>query len=456
MTIFCVGIGGIGLSGIAQILKAEGHRVFGSDSSVSSITDDLIKSGIPVFAEHKKEHIDQSVGLLIYSEAVPESNPEREQARELHVPAINYAEALGMVTKGKKVIAITGTHGKTTVTGMLTTILLEAGLDPSIIVGSTLPILDHKNFRIGKSELFLTEACEYRDNFQELTPEIMLINTLEPDHLDYFKTAKRYYASFQKLAEKLPAQGTLIMFENDVKKLNLDGVVANKIVIECEISPCALKTGLSRNDRPLKLLIPGKHNQHNALAALTVAKVLRVPEDLALKALSHYEGAARRFEFKGKVHGAELYDDYAHHPSKVRATLQAAREKFPHEKIVAVFQPHQFSRTREFFVDYTKAFEAADEAWITDIYEARDTEQDKKSVSGQMLASAITKPRAVRHVPLQDIATSIEKSASAKTVFLIMGAGNITKIFSDIAVDEERDSSTRLNTGLVGMTNRDD
>lgn len=448
MKTFCVGIGGIGLSGVAQILKSQGHEVMGSDMAVSSITEDVANNGIMVFREHRRENVDKSIDLLIYSEAVLESNPERLIAKELGIQSINYATALGMITEGKRTIAITGTHGKTTVTGMLATILLEAGLDPSIMIGSTLPILDNKNFHIGKIDLFLTEACEYRDNFLKLAPEIMLINTLEPDHLDYFKTAERYYASFQQLAEKLPAHGTLILFADDVKKLNLNTITAKKIIIKKGIPPLAPyeAAGLGRNDttvdnhstpalRTFDLQVPGKHNQHNALAALTVVKVLGVPEDIALKALSHYEGAGRRFEFKGRVKGAELFDDYAHHPSKVKATLEAAREKFPDRKIVAVFQPHQFSRTRQFFDEYTKSFSDADEAWITDIYAARDTEQDKKSVSGEMLASSIRKPRSVRYLPIQDLPTAIEGRASRDTIFLVMGAGNIGKIFSELSFD---------------------
>lgn len=441
MKIFCVGVGGIGLSGVAQILKSEGHEVMGSDMSLSAITHDLINEGIKVFPEHKKENIDQSIDLVIYSEAISESNSERERTKELAIRSINYATALGMITEGKRTIAITGTHGKTTVTGMLATILLEAGLDPSIMIGSTLPLLDNKNFHIGKTDLFLTEACEYRDNFLKLSPEIMLINTLEPDHLDYFKTAERYYVSFQQLAEKLPENGTLVMFDGDVKTLRLDAVRARKVIIKKGIPPLAL-LGLpraqsrGRNDkRVFELQVPGKHNQHNALAALTVAKILGVPEDLALKALSHYEGAGRRFELKGRINGAELYDDYAHHPSKVKATLEAAREKFPDRKIVAVFQPHQFSRTHQFFDEYTKSFSDADEAWITDIYAARDTEQDKKSVSGQMLASSIKKPRSVRYLPIQDLPTAIEGRASRDTIFLVMGAGNIGTIFSELSFD---------------------
>ncbi len=422
MKIFCVGIGGIGLSGVAQMLRSQGHDVSGSDLSTSEITDLLRKSGIQVLHLHSEKNIDKTFDQLIYSEAVPEDNPERVRAEEFGIPQISYAHALGNLSRDKKTIAITGTHGKTTVTGMVTSILLCAKKDPNIIVGSTLRLLQNKNFRVGGSDLFLLEACEYRDNFLYLTPWIMAINTLELDHLDYFKTEERYYASFQKLAEKIPSSGTLILFQHDESKLNLENIRAHK-----KILPAHLEAQFK-----LSLQVPGAHNRHNAVMAVSIAEQLGIPEEAIRKGLESYQGAARRWEYKGEIQGAKLYDDYAHHPAKIRATINATRERYPKEKIIAVFQPHQYSRTREFFEDFTKAFSEADEVWITDIYRARDTEEDVKSVSAPKLAKAIQNPKDSKYIPLKDIPENIQKHASAGKVFLVMGAGNINSIFDHL------------------------
>jgi len=234
MKIFCVGIGGIGLSGVAQILKANNHEVSGSDLSDSELTSRLKSSGISVDHEHQKENIDDSFNLLIYSEAIPESNPERTEALRLGIKQISYAQALGMISENKKTIAITGTHGKTTVTGMLTSIFLEGDIDPTIIIGSKIDKLDNNNFRVGKGDIFLAEACEYRNNFLHLSPSIVLINNLEPDHLDFFKTPENYYDAFQKLCEKIPEDGSLILSESDKVHLDPEKISAQKKYISNE------------------------------------------------------------------------------------------------------------------------------------------------------------------------------------------------------------------------------
>lgn len=426
MNIFCVGIGGIGLSAVSQILKDQGHHVKGSDAAPSDLTQSLRASGIQVVLSHQKENLDRNFDLLIYSEAIPETNPERMKAKELGILQISYASALGMITKGKRVIAVTGTHGKTTVTGMLTDVFLKSNLDPSIVIGSKLPSLRGQNFRLGKGEFFLTEACEYRDNFLHLDPFIMLINTLEPDHLDYFKTPERYFQSFEKLAEKLPQEGALILFQDDRIKLDL-GKVKAKIIV------------LKKTDTIFYLSIPGLHNQHNARAAYEVARYIGLQEKEILEGLHSYQGSWRRFEYKGELKGAKLYDDYGHHPTEIRATLQAARELHPDKEITIVFQPHQYSRTRDFFEAFTSSFEEANEVWITDIYRARDTDEDMRLVTSKDLARAIRFPRSVRTVQLSEIPSALQASANPKKVFLMMGAGDISSIFSSIPLD--RDSS---------------
>lgn len=425
MIIFCVGIGGTGLSAVAKILKIQGHHVMGSDTTSSHITDQLTTLGIPVLYNHDEKNLPRNLDLLIYSEAIPMDNPERKAVQMKNIETISYAVALGRITAGKKLLAITGTHGKTTVTGMLTSIFLNAHKDPSVLIGSPLDLLGGQNFRLGKDDLFITEACEYRDNFLHLQPSFMVINTLEPDHLDYFKTGKRYYASFQKLAEKLPEQGWLMLFDDMVSKLDLQQVKAKKHIL----------SKAEANAFQIALQIPGKHNRRNAFVSFEAAKFFSIPDELIQKGLESYSGASRRFEYKGSIRGAKLFDDYAHHPAKVQATLQAAREKFPSKNIIAIFQPHQYSRTADFFDAYTKAFTDADQVWITDIYWARDTEEDLKRVSAEKLVSMIQTPKQSSYVPFRKISERVRHAASDNTVFLLMGAGNINTVFQELRPD---------------------
>lgn len=426
MKIYCIGIGGIGLSGVAQILRSQGHEVLGSDRSVSEITESLQKSGITVYSEHSAKHITPDLGLVIYSEAVPEQNPERLEAARLQIKSINYAQALAMVSKGKKLVAVTGTHGKTTVTGMLSSILLSAKLDPSIIIGSRLDLLDGQNFRIGSSNLFLAEACEYRDNFLELEPEIVLVNSLEPDHLDYFQTAERYYESFQRFAEKMPASGTLTLYESDQEHFDFSTI---KTTVQ-------LLSNSDADEASFDLNIPGRHNQRNAFAARSVARALGIDEKTIVQGLKTFKGTWRRFEYKGLIEGAKVYDDYGHHPTEIVATIQAAREWYPDLRLIVIFQPHQYSRTRQFFTGFAAAFKTVDEVWITDIYQARDTAEDIASVSAEKLVKAIEgHGEMTSYAPMADIPQRMKQSADEKTVFLVMGAGNIHQIFQQLSFD---------------------
>jgi UDP-N-acetylmuramate--alanine ligase len=427
MKIFCVGIGGIGLSGVAQILRSRGHEVSGSDASISSLTASLEESGIKVFSHHAESNIDESYELLIYSEAVPESNPERMKAKKLGLKSMNYAKALGMISEGKKTIAITGTHGKTTVTGMLTSILLQAGTDPSIIIGSKMDQLGGRNYRVGDSDLFLSEACEYRDNFLELHPSIVLINNLEPDHLDYFGTEEKYYASFQKMSEKIPNSGAIILWENDMKRLDFSKISAKKVILSAEDS--------LRHEFTLQ--IPGIHNQLNACAAQAVARELRISDEDIRSGLEKFKGTWRRFEWKGAINGAMVYDDYGHHPTEIRATIQAAREKYPEKNLVVVFQPHQYSRTREFFDEFATSFSGASEVWITDIYKARDSQEDIENTSAEKLSEAISQSQVSSYIPQRILPETIQTRADSETVFLIMGAGNINEVFQHLLFDPQ-------------------
>lgn len=419
MKIFFCGIGGIGMSAIAQIYQAQGHEVLGSDMSGSDITRRLEKSSMMLFTNQDAENIDESIELLIYSEAIPENHPERKKAQELGIKQINYAEGLGMLSREKQTIAITGTHGKTTVTGMLTSIFLAAKKDPTIVIGSKIDLLDMNNFRVGHSQLFLTEACEYRNNFHSLSPHVMLINNLEPDHLDFFKTPAKYYQSFQSMIEKLPPEGRLILFEGDDEHLDLAKVQANVHFIsdqQCAVCPYRLK-------------VPGKHNKKNAIAAAAVAQSIGVGEEEIRRGLENFHGTWRRFEYKGSLNGAKLYDDYGHHPTEIKATLQGAREWFPDKKLILIFQPHQYSRTKELFDEFSTSFGDANEVWIPEIYQSRDSAEDMASTSAEALVEAVQNTSA-HYVPFEQLSSRIQNVADPNTIFLVMGAGSINRLFA--------------------------
>jgi UDP-N-acetylmuramate--alanine ligase len=420
MKVFCIGIGGIGLSGIAQMLQAQGHQVSGVDSTESDITKHLSQIGISVIHSHSGDNITADLDLVIYSEAIPESNPERQRAVELNIRSINYAESLAEVSHNKKVIAITGTHGKTTVTGMLTSIFLEANLDPSIIIGSKIDKLNNQNFRIGQSDIFLCEACEYRDNFLHLNPHIVLITNLEPDHLDYFKTAENYYASYQKLIEKIPKDGFLIMRSEDQERLKLSNLKGQLVTYTGHVE--------------YKLNVPGEHNRINAHSAAVLSKTLGLSQSQIEIGLKNFNGTWRRFEYKGTVNGAIVYDDYGHHPTEIKATIQAASEWHPDKKLTVIFQPHQYSRTHLLLKDFAESFTGADQVWITDIYKVRDAEEDVQKVNSQKLVDLIKDTQA-EHKKEIEITELINSQSTEEDVYLIMGAGNITNVNQNLNFD---------------------
>lgn len=390
--IFFVGIGGIGVSALARFFKSRGFAVVGSDLSENSITNELVKEGIAVSIGHGD--LPKDCDLLIYSEAVPLDNIELKKARDLNIPVMTYFEALGKVAESFHLVAVAGTHGKSTTTSMLGLILTAAGLDPTVIVGTKVNEFGGKNIRVGESDLMLVEACEYRRNFLHLRPDLLGILNVEMDHLDYFKSYEDYEKAFHQLAD----QSKEVVWPDDLSEYEGE------------------------------LTVPGEHNLLNAAMAANLARKLQVPELVIAKALKEFSGVWRRFEYCGTSCGALVYDDYAHHPSEITATLQAAREKHPDARIVAVFQPHQYSRTAALFDDFAESFDDADEVIIADIYEARDTDEDKAKVSAEKLAEAIPHDE-VQHISgLDKIAHYLLDTLNEGDMVLVMGAGNITNL----------------------------
>ncbi len=419
---FFTGIGGIGMSALAQMLLAEGNNVTGSDREVSPVTDLLEKKGILVHIGQKAENVPESTNLLVYSDAVPEDNPERMEARERGIAELSYFQVLGRVSSGKRTIAVAGTHGKTTTTGMLAKILHDAGANESAIIGSIVQDFG-SNYLQGSSDLFVVEACEYRDHLLELSPEVLVITNLEWDHTDYFPTLAALQATFRKAIQRVPEHGFIITDpENPNIQPLLEGIHARVINYTKEAS--------------YELRLPGEFNRNNARAAAAAARAImpEIHESLILDSLAEFHGTWRRFQYKGTaLGGVEIYDDYAHHPTAVGETLNALREKQSERvaeggRIIAAFHPHLFSRTRDLLDAFARAFHDADEVIIAPIYAAR--ELDDGSISAEILAARIgvegTSARAAKS--LEEVEHMLRTMAKPGDTIITMGAGDIYKV----------------------------
>lgn len=445
--IHCVGIGGIGLSGLAGILHAKGARVSGSDSEASHITEKLQHTGINVYIGHDGKNLNPDTDVVIHSLAIPETNPELREAKKRRIPIMSYPKAIGELTRSFFTIAICGTHGKSTITALIAKVLIENQFDPTVIVGTKLKELGGQNFRVGKSKLLVLEACEYRRAFLHYTPKIIVLHTLDPDHLDYYRDFEDYLDAFRSFVAKLPEDGYFFgnLDDEDVHEI-LKSLQTKKFPSHNSFTYSAAYASsdfylhgdkiVQRNATvaqrllPLHLKIPGLHNRTNALAAFAVTATLGVAPNDILRSLNRYEGAYRRFEIKGKLGRTLFIDDYAHHPTEISATLQAAREQFPKEKICVVFQPHQYSRTKKLLKEFSTSFKNADCVIISNIYEVRDTAEDKASISPEKFVAEIQKHhKNVRNGDgIPRTIDFLRAHAKKFDVVLTMGAGDVWKI----------------------------
>lgn len=412
-----VGIGGIGMSGLAQLLVSQGHAVSGSDRDESPTTRLLEAKDIAVTIGHGT-HVPKETELLVYSDAVAADNAERAAAREAGIKQVSYFELLGVISKSMRTVAVAGTHGKTTTTGMVAKILADAGEKPTAIIGSIVRDFG-SNFLAGRDDLFVVEACEYRDHLLELAPEILVITNIELDHTDFFPSLSALQTTFRTAVEKVPENGVIICNPNDPNvAMVLKGAKARIV----DYTQKAVGS----------LLLVGEFNRENARAALAacLAVVPTLSPEAAVKSLSEFQGSWRRFEYKGETpNGALVYDDYAHHPTAVAKTIAGAREKFPGKKVVVAFHPHLYSRTKSFLTEFAEALSCADKAIVAPIYAAREAEDP--SISNQILAEA-----AGQNVIALDSFDAIrgELLKEGEGVLIItMGAGDIYKIAEQIA-----------------------
>lgn len=433
-----IGIGGISMSGLAAVLLNSGFRVSGSDAKNSPIVEKLKASGAEIYIGHRKENI-SNVDLVVYTAAIPSDNPELLEAKEKNIQLMDRAEFLGHIMKGHKYnVAISGTHGKTTCTSMLSHVTLDGNLDPTILVGGELDIIGG-NFRIGNSEYFLTEACEYKRSFLKFFPYIGVILNIDADHLDCYKDINEIAETFKKFSELIPSDGYLVGYGEDSRvKDIMDKAKCNTLSYGFENADvtarnvtfnkmgCASFDVYKNNEKlfSVSLSVPGKHNVLNALATICVSLIFNVPYNSIANGLSKCKGAHKRFEYKGAANGVTVIDDYAHHPTEIKATLSTAK-KIDHNKIYCVFQPHTYTRTKTLFDEFTTAFDDADELILMDIYAAR--EKDTGIVSSDMLGDAIRK-RGIKctNVHSHDEALKYVKSkAGNDDLLLTVGAGDV-------------------------------
>jgi UDP-N-acetylmuramate--alanine ligase len=413
-----IGIGGIGMSALARFFLHEGKLVSGSDRAPSAITDALAAEGATIFTTQVSRNVSPDIQLVVYTEAMSPEQEEMVAARALGVPMVNYFEALGAVANDYYLIAIAGAHGKTTTTAMTVDILEAAGLDPTAIIGS-LRSKTGSNFRAGKSKYAVVEACEYKRDFLHLEPDVLVITNIDYEHVDYYRDLSDVQSAFRSLAEKVPAEGYVIAHVTDP---NVAPVVAG---LTCQVVDYRQYIDLT-----IPLTQPGLHNRQNAAAASAAAAVVGVEGAVRDAALAAFAGTWRRFEYKGVVNSAPIYDDYAHHPKEVAAALAGARELYPDKKLLVVFQSHTYSRTHELFADFVTALGKADRVLMLPIYAAR--EENVSGVTAESLVGAIgALGTTAEFVPAIEAAvTRVRELSTDDCVVMVMGAGNVTEVAS--------------------------
>jgi UDP-N-acetylmuramate--alanine ligase len=406
--VHCIGIGGIGLSALARYCHGNGANVTGSDGGTSRITEDLQKEGMTVYLGHNSTHVSNDADLVIYTIAVNDNNPELKVARERGVTCMTYPEALGLLTQEYTTIAVCGTHGKTTTTAMVSSMLNACGIKPTVIVGSLLAN-QGTNFILGDSEYLVIEACEYKRSFLNFHPKYILVTNIDEDHLDYYKDLTDIQSAFQEFANKLPQDGCLVTHD-DVSLVTF-GKKINADIID---------------SKTIALNVLGEHNKKNAQLVLALAQELGLDDGQARTGLQSFTGTWRRLEYKGEQKGAIMYDDYGHHPREIMATLQALREKYKSGKfkLVVVFQPHLFSRTKLLLDDFANAFTLADKICILPIYAAR--EKDDGSISSHDLVEKTD--NAIYMESFEEVKKYIDKNCHSGSVVLTIGAGDVYKV----------------------------
>ena len=429
------------MCGIAEILWNLGYVITGSDIKSSESTERLEKLGMKIFLEHRKENVSDA-DVLVISSAIKSTNPEIVCARENKIPVIRRAEMLGELMRMKYGIGVAGTHGKTTTTSMIGQILTEAGMDPTIIVGGRVRNLG-SNVKLGQGEYLVAEADEFDRSFLRLSPTIAVVTTLEAEHLDYYKDLEEIKSVFIEFVNKVPFYGSVVLCldEPTIQEIIPDierpiityGLVPQADLVAHSISfsenKSVFKVKYKEKDLgEINLFVPGMHNVKNSLAALCVGLELEIPVEKIKKALTEFRGVHRRFEIKGEIKGVMVVDDYAHHPTEIKATLKSAREGWK-KRIIAVFQPHLYSRTRDFHKEFGRSFFDSDLLIVTDVYPAR--EEPISGITGELVASSAKEfgHKEVFYIPDKEkVIPFLLENLKENDLVMTMGAGDIYKI----------------------------
>ena len=443
-----IGIGGISMSGLAEILLSKGYAISGSDTTESELTKRLETAGVKISYVQEAANITNDIDLTVYTAAISENDPELVASRNMNIPTIPRAELLGLIMKQyKHAIGVSGTHGKTSTTSMISQILLEAESDPTILVGGMMSAIGG-NLRIGKSDTMITEACEYTNSFLSFFPSVAVILNISEDHMDFFKDLDDIRHSFKRFAALVPDNGTVVL-NKDIDNLSYftDDLSCNIMTFSTTDSQADISAAnitynnmacgsfdLVNNGNVLthiNLKVIGLHNISNALAAAATAMSIGIPVDVIKKGLEAFTGTARRFEYKGERDGVTVIDDYAHHPDEITATLSTA-VNYPHEKLLCVFQPHTYTRTKAFFDGFVESLSLADAVVLADIYAAR--EQNTVGVTSKDLYEAIKKTgKEVYYFPsFEEIEKFLLKYCKKGDLLITMGAGNVVNIGNDL------------------------
>ena len=442
-----VGIGGIGMSGLAEVVASRGPAVSGCDLRPSSVTRRLLTRGIPVVEGHSADHA-ADADLLVASSAVRATHPELEAARSRGISVMRRAELLGMLTREHPTVATAGTHGKTTTTAMVSLILRRAGLDPTLIVGGVMHDVG-SNALIGGGEWLVIEADEFDRSFLQFDPRIAIITNLETDHLDCYRDLDDLIETFRQFVARIPEDGTLLVCADDRHAAEAASEARCRVLrygtaaeAELRIENVVFSEQGSRFDLidggkrvAVRLQVPGTHNILNAVGAIAAAQAVGVDLAEACSHMADFRGVERRFQKIGTANGAEVIDDYAHHPTEIRATIQAARSAWPSRRIIALFQPHLYSRTRDFHREFGEALAEADQAWVLPVYASR--EEPLEGVDAHLIVRDLDESAAdrvrVMDMSLEDASVQLRDSVGEGDVLITMGAGDVHRVAEMVA-----------------------
>jgi UDP-N-acetylmuramate--alanine ligase len=436
--IYLIGIGGIGVSAVAQYFKESGKIVVGADLVSSDITKDLEQKGVIILDEHQKDNIDDSFNLVVYSSAVPPDNPELQKAQELNIKTLSYFEFLGELSQKYKTIVVTGTHGKSTTTSLIEMIMIKAGLDPTVFVGTKIKDLN-SNFRLGNSEYLVVEGCEYRANMLKLHPYLIGLPSIDADHLDFYKDLNQIKESFQKFINKLKDLGNLVYNGADLNIKTLQkspeafsvGLKSEFDIRAEDIKKVQKGQNFSlylkdKNLINIQTNLPGDYNLTNILIASGLALKLGIKAEIISQTIKEFKGLWRRFEIMGEWNSNLIISDYAHHPEELKALLKGTKEFYPDKKIVVVFQPHQEDRTQKLFNDFLDSFLDADDVIIYPIYEVAGRRSDGAKTSEDLaLEIHQQEGQTIFYIDTYEKLKKHLRDNYQDAVILIIGAGDI-------------------------------